>query len=436
MMGRTVHIGVVVASLAASAAIASSAGLAGGTAPVRPVRTETEIRELDISFFQTRAERDPHGASDRAQLGRLYLHRARETGSHGDLVRAEETARESLAIRRGRNGAAYAILASSLMAQHRFPEALDAARRLLATDSASVAARAMVGEIELELGRYQEARRTFGMLATRRADPSVAPRLARWEELRGRPEAARALLREARDRIRRTHAVPKEQLAWFQLRLGDLALRHGRLDEAAAELKAGRDLSPDDYRLLGAAARLALVRGDPRESRVLGERAIARTLDPGILATLYDASVALGDSAAAAQYFRAMAVAVLAQPGALHRGWSGFLLDHHRDIAAVLERARAELASRRDVYGWDLFAWALHRSGRHAEATEAMTHALALGTRDAVLRYHAGRIALAAGDSADARTHLQAALEISAYWHPTQPAEARALLDSLGGPVS
>jgi hypothetical protein len=60
-----------------------------------------------------------------------------------------------------------------------------------------------------------------------------------------------------------------------------------------------------------------------------------------------------------------------------------------------------------------------------------MARALALGTRDAMLFYHAGMIARALGDSVAARARLDTALAINPYWHPTQPAEARALLDSL-----
>ena len=435
MMGRQIgRLGTAASCMAAMALIATHAGEARDRAPAPLPGREAAIRELDIAFYQRRAERDPHGAADRAQLGRLYLQRARETGDHADLLRAEETARASLAMRRGRNGAAYGILASSLMAQHRFVEALAAAEGMLTLDSTSVAARAMAGEIQLELGRYAEARRTLGMLATHRTDPAVAPRLARWEELQGHPEAARALLRQARDRARWSHGTPAEQLAWFQLRLGDLALRYGRLDVAAGELGAGLAGMPDDYRLLGAAARLALLRGDPRGARELGERAIARTLDPANLALLHDAALALGDSAGAAQYGQAMALAVLAQPGPLHRAWSSFLLEGGRDVASVLDRARAELATRRDVYGWDLYGWALHHAGRDAEAAEAMTHALALGTRDATMHFHAGMIARALGDRAAAVGHLQQALAINPHWHHRQPVRARAVLDSLRSP--
>jgi hypothetical protein len=60
-----------------------------------------------------------------------------------------------------------------------------------------------------------------------------------------------------------------------------------------------------------------------------------------------------------------------------------------------------------------------------------MAHALALGTRDAMLFYHAAMIGHAVGDDASARSRLEAALSVNPYWHPAQPAAARALLDSL-----
>jgi hypothetical protein len=47
------------------------------------------------------------------------------------------------------------------------------------------------------------------------------------------------------------------------------------------------------------------------------------------------------------------------------------------------------------VYGYDLLAWALYRSGRIPEAREAIAHALAWGTEDPQLHAHADSIAAA-----------------------------------------
>ena len=389
------------------------------------------VRDLDIAFYETRIARDPRSARDFTQLAALHLQRARETADNADLVRAEELARHSLALRDVRNDQAYGVLASSLLAQHRFGEALEAGRLLLAADTTSIAARGLVAETELELGDYSAAARHFGMLATYQADPGVAPRLARWEELRGRPLEARRLMRQARDAAARRHAMPREQLAWFQLRLGDLALRSGRLDEAEHEIQAGLGLLPADARLLGAMARVHAARHQWRRAAADGELAVAQALDPATLGLLADAYAALGDSARSAAYDRAMRLTVLRQPGPYHRAWSLYLLDHGRDVPHVLAKVRDELATRPDVYGYDLLAWALHQSGRDVEARVPMRRALALGTRDAMLRYHAGAIALGVGDTVEARANFTAALTINPYWHPTQPAAVRALLDTL-----
>jgi tetratricopeptide (TPR) repeat protein len=100
-------------------------------------------------------------------------------------------------------------------------------------------------------------------------------------------------------------------------------------------------------------------------------------------------------------------------------------------VPAVLARAERDIALRHDVYGWDLLAWALYQSGRPAEARGAMGHALALGTRDAALHFHAGMIDAALGLGAEASRHLETALAINPAWHPFQPAEARARLERL-----
>src|SRR4029453_7409065 len=114
-----------------------------------------------------------------------------------------------------------------------------------------------------------------------------------------------------------------------------------------------------------------------------GSRAIAVQLDPATLGTMSDAYAALNDTAQARSFADAMAVAALSQPGAIHRAWGLFLLDHDRDVARVLCEARADIATRRDVYGYDLLAWALFKSGRVDDARNAATAALSQSTEDA-----------------------------------------------------
>jgi tetratricopeptide (TPR) repeat protein len=416
--------------LVTGAALAAAATVARPAEPVssRPALSENEVLELDIAFYRRRLQRDSLSARDEGELARLLLQRGRLLASEPDLREAERHARRSLRLRTAHNGATAQVLAGALMARHAFAEAREVAEGMVAADSSSRSARAMLGEIELELGDYAAARRTFGTLLTVRTDFVVAPRFARWEELNGQPEAAEALFRGALAQAESRHGTPPSQLAWFHWRLGDLALRNGRADEANAELSKGLEVVPDDPRLLGTMARLSAARHRWREAIDEGERALARVVDPATLGLLSQVYAAVGDSARSADARNAMAVAVLNQPGPFHRGWSLLLLEQGRDVPEVLARARAELTTRRDVYGWDLLAWSLYRSGRAPEAVPATDHALALGTRDAMLWYHAGMIRLAAGDSAGGRNALRTALRINPLWDPFQPDSARAAL--------
>jgi len=399
------------------------------TAPGAQIRDEAQLRERNLAFYEWRLTRDPSSAFDLGQLASLYLQRGRERGDPQDVLRAEALARNSIADRATRNTHAYMTLVSTLMTQHRFVEARGWAERLVTLDSTSLTARAVLGEIEMELGDYAAARRRFGALYGRRATLAVAPRLARWLELQGRVEAARRLLSGALDSARAQPRLPREQLAWFHLRLGDLELRSGHLGTASRVFGDGLAIAPQDARLLAAMARLETARGRWRRAVDFGEQAIAIAPDPATLGLVGDGYFALGDSAQSASYWHAMEAVTLAQPGGFHRAWSLFLLDHGRRVPEVLDRVREEIRSRPDVYGWDLLAWALHLAGRDREALPAMARALSLGTRDATLFYHAGMIERSLGHRLAARDALTRALAADP-WFP-QAALARDALESF-----
>jgi tetratricopeptide (TPR) repeat protein len=322
-------------------------------------------------------------------------------------------------------------LAAALVAQHRFQEAETVAKDLVAFDPSVPQYRAQLGEIQMELGHYDAARLSFDSLYSMRTHLSIAPRLARWQEMNGNIAGARKLLADALASAKSQRDLPKEQVAWFHLRLGDIDMRSGRLRGARAMLEAGLAVNPDDYRLLDAMAHLEAVEGNPKKAIEYGERGIAVKLDPATLGLIGDAYAAIGDSARAQEYYKTMEVAVAGQPGAYHRAWSLFLLDHDLRVAEVLANVEKELETRKDVYGYDLLAWALHKQHRDREAAAAMIQARRLGTRDAMLFYHEGMIDRALGDSKRARYFLELALETNPKFHPTQPRDSRFVIDSL-----
>ncbi len=108
-----------------------------------------------------------------------------------------------------------------------------------------------------------------------------------------------------------------------------------------------------------------------------------------------------------------------------------FDADHGAEPQAVLARARGAYARRPSIYAADVLAWALYRAGDYAEAQRYSAEALRLGTRDALLRYHAGMIAEALGDNAAAREHLEQALAINPHFSVRHAPIARATLEKL-----
>jgi tetratricopeptide (TPR) repeat protein len=415
-----------VTGMAAGVAMLAWSRHAGAAVP-----DELSVRNADIRFYEARAARDPWSAADRAQVAGLYLQRAREAGGVDDYVRAQAWAESSLAIRRDRNGKAQLVLASSLLARHRFPEALAAAGDLVSHDPDEPAYRALLGELELEMGDYDAARRTFQALDPWRGHLAVAPRLARWAELEGYPDVARRLLTESLAHAEARRDLPTEQLAWFHLRLGDFETRNGRPGAARETLGRGLTAAPDDGRLLAAMARLEAAEHRWRRARRYARKAATLAPDPATLSLLGDIHAALGDASQADSAWAAVEAFAARQPEPFNRQWTLFRLEHGRKVGETVRLLEREIAVRRDVYGYDQLAWGLYLLGNFDAARVASDSARRLGTQDPILFFHAGLIALKRGDTAAARRDLMRAVELNPRFHHRFADEARATLADL-----
>ena len=102
-------------------------------------------------------------------------------------------------------------------------------------------------------------------------------------------------------------------------------------------------------------------------------------------------------------------------------------------LGEALDLARKELDVRRDIYTYDVLAWALYKNGKVGEALPAMTEALRLGTKDARLFFHAGMIHQAVGDAQKAREFLEKALATNPRFHVLQADVAQQAFEKLGG---
>ncbi|HEU4796082.1 MAG TPA: hypothetical protein VFT02_10660, partial [Pyrinomonadaceae bacterium] len=88
------------------------------------------------------------------------------------------------------------------------------------------------------------------------------------------------------------------------------------------------------------------------------------------------------------------------------RTLSLYLATRKQDLEGAVQLAEQELANRKDVFTYDALAWALAVAGRSAEALPHITQALAQGTVDPRLYFHAGVIAALNDDNKQAMRWL------------------------------
>jgi tetratricopeptide (TPR) repeat protein len=90
-----------------------------------------------------------------------------------------------------------------------------------------------------------------------------------------------------------------------------------------------------------------------------------------------------------------------------------FYTDAQENPEEALAWARKDLEIRHSVGAYDGLAWALFRNGNFDEAREMITKALAAGTKDAHVTYHAAMIHLAAGKMEAGKEWLRRTAEIN-----------------------
>lgn len=394
-----------------------------------PEISDGDVTEQQIAFHLARIEENPRAALDRAALASLYLQRSRQGGGFGDFRRAEEMARQSLSIRVVQNSRAARMLAASLLAQHRFVEAHEVAEELVRLWSADPAHRALLAEIQMELGDYEDARATLASLEGDSDNLAVAPRFARWAEMHGDVEAERRFLHTAAKRAFYRPDLPREQRAWFHLRIAEHELKHGRLEETEQAVRTGLQVEPGDFRLVSLLVRLEIQRGRFREAIAYGEM-VGSAADLRTLAALGDAHAALGEEDAAERYYAMVEASAAENPEPFNRQWTQFRLDHDRHVTETLAILQKEIRERRDVLGYDLLAWALFKSGDIPAAQVAMVQALRTGIQEPGFFFHAAMIETAAGNNSAAQQYFRKALEINPRFHPVFARVAREALRS------
>jgi tetratricopeptide (TPR) repeat protein len=412
---------------------------AGSTAtqPAAAARNPHEVTDQVIAFFQARVERDPIDFVSYSKLGEAYVRQARETGDISAYQRAQTAFDKALALFPD-DRSAQAGRASVHFSLHDFAGALALARDVYAADPGATSALATIGDADLAIGNYDDARAAYGTLASAAPGAPVLSRESHLEELGGNIDRAVELMKQA-EALSAASTTSAEALAFYRLQLGNLYFNTGRYEDAEHWFGKALDAFPDYYSALAGFGNVSAARGDYQRAIGYYERSVAIVPLPVVLAALGDTYQRIGDDKAAQkQYATVEFIGKLAEINKVlyNRELALFYADHRMKTSTAVELATAELERRRDVYGYDTLAWALYRDGRPRDAAPYARRALALGTRDAEMLFHAGLIDQADGEGRRARDELQRALDLNPHFSVLLEQEARNVLAQIDGDVS
>ncbi|MGW3669099.1 hypothetical protein [Streptomyces sp. NPDC005141] len=429
---------------AAALAVAMTAGAVvlgalrdGGTTPavanvsngVSPQLLASGDLDASITSLQAHLRTQPKDFGGWSTLGLAYVEQARTKGDPSRYPQAQEALDRSLKLRPDYDPA-LAGRAALAAARHDFTGALKYAD--LALKQNPYSERALSSRIDalVELGRYDEASKAADLADSRRPGVPVFTRYAYVHELRGDVKTARRVLRQAL-----ATATSRGDIAYVATALGQLDWSQGEYDAALTYF--ARALAADDGYLpaLEGRARTQAAQGDHAAAIKGMEQVVQRYPLPQPLVELgelYEARGKAGDAQKARdQYTLVNAWVSLARANGVDADLDTALAAaDHGDRKAALKAARDEWARRHTVHTADALAWALHVSGRDAEALPYARRATATGYRNASFLYHRGVIEQATGHTGKARTALRSALELNPGFSPLGAREARTALEA------
>jgi len=375
----------------------------GGGAPSLPLSADPGAPTGDaVADYQRAVRASPGSAAAYAGLGDAYLARARETGDPGFYSRAERAF--GTALRRDPSDLG-ALIGSGTLAglRHDFAEQLRLGRTAAAQAPQLARPLTVIADAQVELGRYEAARRSIQRLVDTKPGLAAYSRASYFRELSGDQAGAIEAMRLASS----AGGAP-ENVAYVQVLLGDLELGRGRIDAARLAYTAALRSLPGYPAGMVGLARADAAGGDLGRAAARLRRAAELLPLTSTLALLAQVERSLDRPAAAA----AALDAARAQQGLYRAAATApdaeavlFEADHGSTTAAVRLGQKVWRAAP-SVRSADALGWALTRAGRPAEGYAFARRAVALGSRDPGFRLHAGIAAQRAGLAGPAARHL------------------------------
>jgi tetratricopeptide (TPR) repeat protein len=427
------------AAVLTAAVLGLGGAFRGGTAAAEPDHLPAGVVEelqrgfaagdttAEVAGLQAELRLRPHDVNALETLGLAYLQRVRETGDASYYPKADGILHEALALA-PRDLVATAGLGQLALARHQFRRALALGLRARAISPTTAGVYGVIGDADVELGRYPQAFAAFDRMAALKPSVASYARVSYARELLGRPLAAERAMELASS----SAVGEREAYAWTRVQLGLLDLSIGHAGAAEREMRTALVSFPGYALALDGMAQAQAALGHLARALAYEQDAVARVPLPQYVGTLGDLELVTGHAAAARREYALIGVIerLLAANGVRNDlDIALFDADHGRGLAHAVVLARRGHAERPSIVGDDVLGWALARAGRCGEALHWSQRSLRLGTKDALKLFHRGYVAACLGRRAEARAFYRRALALNPHfsilWAPVARKGAR-----------
>jgi tetratricopeptide (TPR) repeat protein len=383
--------------------------------------------ERAVQHYHEQIRKNPGVVKNYVELAQLFMQEARVTGNHHEyLPKAQQLLSTALKIT-PKDFNARLTQASLWMTLHRFKEAKDYAEQCVAENPYSAAAYGVLCDALVELGEYERAVQTADKMAATRPDLRSYSRVAYLRELHGDIDGALEAMRLAAN----AGIQGQENRSWVLYNVGLLLLQKNATSDAERIFRGVLDERPRYPFALSGLARIEAARGEYFKAIELLVQAMQLTPEHLFVEQVADVYRAMGEHESAKE----MADKVLAafvqheQEGwNINREYALFCLQHNINLTDALDKARKDYTARpTNIDALDVYAFALYKNGRAAEAVLYIEQALRLHSTNPVLAYHAGLIFGANGQHERSKIMMKAAAQGNLAAHTAYTSESKKL---------
>ena len=229
----------------------SESALSSALSGVAQGGAQAVVAELETALMSS-----PDNPGTLASLGIAYQIRWRETGDASYLPRSDVALAAALSARRDDPVATLGVGNLALI-QHEFNQALVVGRKAHRLAPYSSRPYGVIGDAQIELGRYRAAFRSFERMVSLKPNLASYSRVAYARELSGDTEGAIAAMRLALDAA----GGQPDATAWVFVELAKLELGRGRVTAADRYARGALTVVPGYVYALEQRARVEAARG-------------------------------------------------------------------------------------------------------------------------------------------------------------------------------